>query len=165
MKASDVQRPRERDADMLGSLSLGSFLSTSSFHSWLLIMLSERSFRVTGMYFTINTQQPQRLTKVNGLVYPSFLRSSAPEQFLFTDFSCQLHIKAGEWYFSCPSALFWTFAHSVPGLGRFPGGGHGNLLQYSCLENPMDRGVWRATVHRGTKSWTRLKQLSTHILV
>ena len=32
----------------------------------------------------------------------------------------------------------------IPGLGRSPGGGHGNTLQYSCLENPMDRGVWRA---------------------
>ena len=35
----------------------------------------------------------------------------------------------------------------IPGLGRSPGGGHGNPLQYSCLENPMDRGAWRATVH------------------
>jgi len=45
---------------------------------------------------------------------------------------------------------------SVPGLGRSPGGGHGNPLQYSCLENPMDRGAWQATVHEVTKSWTRL---------
>jgi len=37
---------------------------------------------------------------------------------------------------------------SIPGLGRCPGEGHGNLLQYSCLENPMDRGTWWATVHR-----------------
>ena len=50
---------------------------------------------------------------------------------------------------------------SIPGLGRSPGGGHGNPLQYSCLENPMDRGVWQATVHRVAKSQTRLKQLST----
>ena len=42
----------------------------------------------------------------------------------------------------------------IPGLGRSPGGGHGNPLQYSCLENPMDRGAWRATVHGVTKSWT-----------
>ena len=41
---------------------------------------------------------------------------------------------------------------TIPGLGRSPGGGHGNLLQYSCLENPMDRGAWRATVHRVAKS-------------
>ena len=41
---------------------------------------------------------------------------------------------------------------SIPGLGRFPGRGHGDPLQYSCLENPMDRGAWRATVHAVTKS-------------
>ena len=51
-------------------------------------------------------------------------------------------------------------AGSILGLGRSPGGGHGNLLQYSCLENPMDRGVWQAVVLRVTES-TQLKQLST----
>ena len=45
-------------------------------------------------------------------------------------------------------------AVSVPGSGRAPGGGHGNLLQYSCLENPMDRGAWQATVNRGAQSQT-----------
>ena len=45
---------------------------------------------------------------------------------------------------------------SIPGLGRSPGEGNGNVLQYSCLENPMDRGVWRATVHEVTKRQTRL---------
>ena len=44
----------------------------------------------------------------------------------------------------------------IPGLGRSPGGGHGNLLQYSCLENPTDRGAWRATVHGVAESRTRL---------
>ena len=43
---------------------------------------------------------------------------------------------------------------SFPGPGRYPGGGHGNTLQYSSLENPMDRGVWRATAHGVTQSWT-----------
>ena len=38
----------------------------------------------------------------------------------------------------------------IPGLGRSPGGGHGNPLQYPCLENPTDRGAWWATVHRGS---------------
>ena len=52
---------------------------------------------------------------------------------------------------------------SIPGSGRYPGGGHGNPLQYSCLENPMDREAWHATVHRVTKSQTRLKWLSTHV--
>ena len=40
---------------------------------------------------------------------------------------------------------------SIPGLGRFPGGSHSNLHQYSCLENPRDRGAWQATVHRIAK--------------
>jgi len=57
-----------------------------------------------------------------------------------------------------------TDAGSIPGSGRNPGGWNGNPLQYSCLLNPMDRGAWQATVHRVTKSWTRLKQFSTHSL-
>ena len=43
---------------------------------------------------------------------------------------------------------------SIPGSERSLGGGNGNPLQYSCLENPMDRGAWQVTVHRVTKSWT-----------
>ena len=43
---------------------------------------------------------------------------------------------------------------SIPGMGRSPGGGHDNPLQYSCLENPMDRGGWGAMIHRVAKSWT-----------
>ena len=53
-------------------------------------------------------------------------------------------------------------AASIPGSGRSPGEGHGNPLPYSCLENPMDKGAWQATVQKVTKSWTQLKQLSTH---
>ena len=45
-------------------------------------------------------------------------------------------------------------AGSIPGLRRSLGGGHGNPLQYSCLENPMDRGAWQAMVPSVTKSWT-----------
>ena len=44
----------------------------------------------------------------------------------------------------------------IPGLGRSPGDGNGNPLQYYCLENPMDRGAWQATVHGVSKSWTQL---------
>ena len=50
---------------------------------------------------------------------------------------------------------------SFPGWGRSPAQGHGNALQYSCLENPVDRGAWPAMVHRVAKSRTQLKQLST----
>ena len=50
----------------------------------------------------------------------------------------------------------------IPGLGRPSGEGNGYPLWYSCLENPMDRGAWQATVHRVTQNQTRLKPLSTH---
>ena len=53
-----------------------------------------------------------------------------------------------------PGSILW--------LGKSPGGGCGNPLQYSCLENSWDRGAWLATVHRVTKSWTQLKRLSMH---
>ena len=55
----------------------------------------------------------------------------------------------------------------IPVLGRSPGEGHGNPLQYSYLENPMDRRAWKATVQGITKSWPQLKRLQhacTHIL-
>ena len=50
-------------------------------------------------------------------------------------------------------------AGSIPGSGRSPGGEHDSPLQYSCLENPMDRGAWWATVHGDEKIWMRV---STH---
>ena len=49
---------------------------------------------------------------------------------------------------------------SIPGSGRSPGGRNGNPLQYSCLQNPMDRGVWQSPVYRVEKGWT---QLSKHV--
>ena len=52
----------------------------------------------------------------------------------------------------------------IPRLRRYPGVGNGNPFQYSCLENSMDRGAWRATVHNVIKSQTQLKQLSMHIM-
>ena len=50
---------------------------------------------------------------------------------------------------------------SISWLGRSSGEGNGNPLQYSCLENPMDRGAWRATVHGITRSWTQLSDSTT----
>ena len=50
---------------------------------------------------------------------------------------------------------------SIPGLGRSPGEGNGNPLQYSCLENPMDRGAWQVTVHGVAKSRTRLRDFTS----
>ena len=52
-------------------------------------------------------------------------------------------------------------AGSIPGWGRSPGGGNGNPLLYSCLENPIDRGAWLATVQSVINSQTQLKRLST----
>ena len=51
---------------------------------------------------------------------------------------------------------------SIPGSGRSPGGGHGHPLQYSCLENPMDRGAWQATLHRATEVDTTEATQHTH---
>ena len=51
---------------------------------------------------------------------------------------------------------------SIPGLGRSPGGGLGNPLQHSCLENPMERGAWQTTIHRVAKSQPRLKRPCMH---
>ena len=55
-------------------------------------------------------------------------------------------VKASAWNAGDPG--------SIPGLGRSPGEGNGNPLQYSCLEDPMDRGAWWDTVHTVTKIWT-----------
>ena len=54
-------------------------------------------------------------------------------------------------------------AGSVPGLGRSLGVGHGNPFQYSCLENPMDREAWQATIHGVAKSQTQLKLFRMHM--
>ena len=59
-----------------------------------------------------------------------------------------------QWLSSKESACDAGDMGSISGSGRSPSGGHGNPLQYSSLENPMDRGAWWATVHRVTKSWT-----------
>ena len=89
--------------------------------------------------------------------FPSFLRLN----------NISLYVQIGlPWWLSgkesaCNSGATGDVG-SIPGSGRPLGGGHGNPLQYSCLENPMDRGAWQATVHRVAKSWTWLKQLSTH---
>ena len=53
----------------------------------------------------------------------------------------------------------------IPGLEISPGGGHGNPLQCSCPENPMDRRAWWAMVHRVTQSWTQLKQLTCTVCI
>ena len=62
------------------------------------------------------------------------------------------YLQNGDWLSSKKSACNTRDISSIPGLGRSPGGGNGYPLQYSCLENPMDRGAWWARVHRVAKS-------------
>ena len=66
---------------------------------------------------------------------------------------------------ACASARDLGTVGSILGLGRSLGGGHGNQLQYSCLENPMDRGAWQAMVQRVAQNQTQLKQLGTYMLI
>ena len=94
--------------------------------------------------------------------YPLFYCCLCPAG-IFSDLWILGRQRAGlpKWHRGKESLLCrrWGFNHWVR---RNPGGGQGNPLQYSCLENPMDRQAWRVMVHRVAKSQTRLKQLSTH---
>ena len=72
--------------------------------------------------------------------------------FQFNEFPCGSEDKAPACHAGDPGFIL--------GLGRSPGEGNGNPLQYSCLENPMDRGAWGATVHGVTKSWARLSEFT-----
>ena len=75
---------------------------------------------------------------------------------------CSPCSKLPQWLSGKESACQAGDAGSVPGSGRSPGGGRDNPLQYSCLENPMDRGAWWATVHSVTKNWTQLSNQHLH---
>ena len=69
-----------------------------------------------------------------------------------------------QWLSSKESTCHAGDVGSIPWLGRSPKGGNGNPLQYSCLENPTDRGAWKATVNGVAKSWTWLSNTHTHDL-
>ena len=74
----------------------------------------------------------------------------------------QLHTVVGTDFISEVGGLKFSYASSIPELGRAPGEGNGNQLQYSCLENPIDRGAWQSTVHGVTKeldTWTQNSEL------
>ena len=131
------------------------------------------------MDYTLQGSSAQRISQARILEWAtiSFSRGIFPTQGSNRRLFCLLHRQAG--FFSLPRApLGLPQGHSskesicnaggavdtgsIPGLGRSPGGGNGNPLQYSCLENPMDSGAWHATVQGVTKSWTGLKHLSMH---
>ena len=79
---------------------------------------------------------------------------------LWLNLHLPLVIRVPWWLSGKESACSAGDLGSIPGLGRSPGGGHGNPVQYSCLENPMDRGAWWAIVHEVTQNPTRLKWLN-----
>ena len=74
-------------------------------------------------------------------------------------FASNLASQVAQWVKNAPAGNTGDMG-SIPGSGRSSGVGNGNPLQYFCLENPIDRGAWWATVHGVTESWTQLKQLS-----
>ena len=77
----------------------------------------------------------------------------------------QLHTVVGTDFISEVGGLKFSYASSIPELGRAPGEGNGNQLQYSCLENPIDRGAWQSTVHGVTKELDTLDaKLGTSVL-
>ena len=84
-----------------------------------------------------------------------------PTQGLNLCLLCLLHWQAGSLPLTLPGKPKHCFNKSLYWLQGFPSDS-GNSLQYSCLENPTDRGAWRTTVHGVSESWTPLKQLSMH---
>ena len=71
---------------------------------------------------------------------------------IFKVYVVNFYLGLPQWLSGKESAFSAGDTGSIPGSGRSPGEGNGNRLQYSCLENPVDRGDWRATVHGVTKS-------------
>ena len=99
----------------------------------------------------------------SGLLHPTMYTSLHRTETAMGDAQCdQCQCKAlPSWLSGNESDCHAGKASLIPGWGRSPGGGHGKPLHYSCLENPMDRGSWRATVHGAAKNWTRLS-VHTH---
>ena len=88
------------------------------------------------------------------MLHPNMWKMSAPTVDFYINF---LFIDGSVGKESACSPGDTGYMGSIPGSGRSPGGGHGRPLQYSCLENPMDRGAWQATVRGVTKSRARLR--------
>ena len=106
------------------------------FISWIILQLVSRPRPLPGSWLTRAPQIPLHPTTpcLNNIPLHAFLNSSDGKET-----ACNSGDKG------------W-----IPGLGRYPGEGNGKPLQYACLENSMDRGAWRATVHGVAKSQTRL---------
>ena len=100
---------------------------------------------------TLAPSSPQQVDTLCGFSSPRTRDAKDPREDVWKENSCYFTLRQSK-----EPACNNRDTGSIPGWGKSPGGGHGNLLQYSCLENPMDRGAWRDTVHGVEKSWTRL---------
>ena len=100
-----------------------------------------------------------------GAISPSGLNLTSSIWIVFKtvglDHSVQRKCKAGSERNETEATPTFRDLGSIPGLGRSPGEGNGNPFQDYCLENPMDRGAWQATVHGVAKSWTRLSNFTS----
>ena len=106
--------------------------------------------RLLGVRLALRLLTGTEGTLLNMVVSQSFMEDGADDA-------------AGE-ELACQCRRCVTDPGLIPESGRSPGGGHSNLLQYFCWQNPKDRGAWWATVHGVAKSWTGLKPLSNNIL-
>ena len=125
-------------------------IKTLNFHIWIwkkdLTLLQETDIFLSSLRFLENYYTKGNLSATRGLRVPSLV----------------LDFPDGISYKESPASVE---VGSVSGSGRSPGGGNDNPLQYFCPENPMDRGGWQATIHKVSKSWTRLSDWThTHIL-
>ena len=140
----------EHTSGLLTRRSSDSLGITDTWALGLCYMFSNLGFR--GLVLTVGTEQPDwgelKCLRVGNV------RSSSYVCVRFFQQTCLLNA----WCFtdSGESACNAGDASAIPASGRPPGGGHDNPLQYSCLENPMDRGAWRGTVHGVTKSQTNI---------
>ena len=165
---TDPVRVRETGtrAILRGSLSLHCGwvgLERSHFHSKVGFELSSRHLRPCRWSNQGATQRPRRhhtWGPIWAALLLSFLWAIGNIQRMSTSFKMSIlhtgdkHLVSEEfpwWLSSKESACKAEVSGSIPGLGRSPGGGHGNPLQYSCLENPMNRGAWQATLHGVTR--------------
>ena len=118
---------------------------------WLRVHLAMQGD--TGLISGWETKITHATEQINPQINP---RVHAPQWKILHDSTKRLNIGL-PWCLSCRESTCQCRRHkdmgSIPGSGRFPGGGHSNPLSYSCLKNPIDRGAWRATVHAVSRSW------------
>ena len=133
------------------------FFCASLIHSFPSVLLWISSYHCVFVcflpliFFVVSRILPFAECDINGIIYSLLCWASSIQ------YSASGSFPGGKLVKNPPANV--RDLGSIPGLGRSPGGGHSNPFQYSCLENPMDRGAWRAKIQSVTKSWIWLKQL------